>query len=286
MYRKGALLSITGVLFMSFDAPLVRLITAESWAVVMWRGILMALAFALFGAARPTFRGKFFSVPSLGTFVAAGLFAASTILFVQTAKSLPVSSVLTILAMTPLAAALLSRIFLGEKLSISMLTSASIAAVGVALVVRGDWRIGALLGYVTGIMTVIAFGGYLTTLRSPLQPYAPQALAIAGTVAAVAAIMAGGALQTTVLDFGYLILLGLIVLPFSFVLLSLGTRYISAADVSLIMLLELILGVLWAWLFLNEQPAPSTILGIVVVLAALGLRATCAARSANEVEVK
>jgi drug/metabolite transporter (DMT)-like permease len=60
---------------------------------------------------------------------------------------------------------------------------------------------------------------------------------------------------------------------FFFVLVTLAPRYITAAEVNLFFLLETILGPLWVWFVIKEQPSFETIIGGVVIVATIGVHA-------------
>ena len=67
----------------------------------------------------------------------------------------------------------------------------------------------------------------------------------------------------------YVTLQGAVVLPVSFVALTVGPGYIPAAEVSLLLLLETVLGPVWVWLVLDEEPSPTALwagVGLVLVL--------------------
>jgi drug/metabolite transporter (DMT)-like permease len=49
-------------------------------------------------------------------------------------------------------------------------------------------------------------------------------------------------------------------------LLSFGTRHLPAPDVTLIMMLEMLLGPLWVWLAMGETPGPATVAGGALIL--------------------
>jgi len=70
---------------------------------------------------------------------------------------------------------------------------------------------------------------------------------------------------------GYMALTGAVVLPVSFFSLSLASRYAPAATVSLIMLLETVLGPFWVWLGVGERPTPAMILGGAIVVSSLAI---------------
>ena len=70
-------------------------------------------------------------------------------------------------------------------------------------------------------------------------------------------------------DAGYLLLLGLVVLPVSFTLITLSPRYLQAPEVSLILLIETVLGPLWVWLALGEVPPTRTLMAGLLILGTL-----------------
>ena len=67
----------------------------------------------------------------------------------------------------------------------------------------------------------------------------------------------------------YISITGLVILPLSFILLSRAARMTPASNVSIIMLLETILGPLWVWIFISESPQLLTIIGGIIVILAL-----------------
>ena len=60
-----------------------------------------------------------------------------------------------------------------------------------------------------------------------------------------------------------------------FVLITLAPRYISAAEVNLFFLLETILGPLWVWMVIKEQPSNETIIGGIVIIATIATHSFC-----------
>jgi drug/metabolite transporter (DMT)-like permease len=75
-----------------------------------------------------------------------------------------------------------------------------------------------------------------------------------------------------------LAVMGLVMLPLSFAMMAVGPRYIPAPEVSLTLLLESVLGPLWVWLALGEDPGEATLLGGAIVIAALAGNAAAALR--------
>ncbi len=98
-----------------------------------------------------------------------------------------------------------------------------------------------------------------------------MAIAFGGYLIAATALFFAPALLVTPADALWLGLLGLIVLPVSFGLISLGPRYLPAPEVSLIVLLEAVIGPLWAWAFIGQIPTVTSLVGGVVIIATLAV---------------
>ena len=95
------------------------------------------------------------------------------------------------------------------------------------------------------------------------------AVAISGLLIAVAVAPLVPDFSVAPRDMMFLLVLGGIIIPVSFALITLGPRYISAPEVSLLMLIETVLGPTWVWLALGEEPSTTTYIGGAVVLGAL-----------------
>ena len=72
----------------------------------------------------------------------------------------------------------------------------------------------------------------------------------------------------------FVVILGIGILPISSTLITLGPRYLPAPEVGLILLLEAILGPLWVWLIIKESPSIQTLIGGILILAALAWMST------------
>ena len=71
----------------------------------------------------------------------------------------------------------------------------------------------------------------------------------------------------------------LLVMPLAWCLLSLAPRYTAPTNVSLLMLLELVLGPFWVWLGTGERPSPMMLVGAAIVLVTLATYITAIARA-------
>src|SRR5438445_11557560 len=110
---------------------------------------------------------------------------------------------------------------------------------------------------------------------TPLRPYVPMAPAtcLSQVVVLVAAAPFASPGQADGRDVALLVALGVGQIGLGLVLLTIGARLIPAAEVALITLLEIVLGPLWVWIALSEQPGAATLAGGLIVLAAVALQA-------------
>ncbi len=269
--QKGFLLTALGVLIISPDALLLRLIDIPPEQLVLWRGLLNIIGFWLIVVAR--YRRHWFR-----SYLACGktglgcalLFTFSTLGFVLGNHFTKAGNVLVILASSPLIAALLSRVFLGERLPLHTWLAIIACLFGISLIVLDDAGSGSTTGNLLALMAAVGLAGNLTLARSKPGTDMSPMLALSGlftfllTFAWSGRVMLPGAV-----DMGWLILLCLILLPIGFTLIQRGPLYLPSAEVSLLMLLETVFGTLLVWLFLSERPGNLGLLGGAIVLLAM-----------------
>ena len=114
---KGVFNAVAGVTLISFDALLVRLAAVDGWNVSCWRGLLMALAFLILSRFITSCRIRSSNNSRLGIWLAATMMAGSSLCLVLAFTLTRVANAVVILSAAPLFAALISRIFLGERCS-------------------------------------------------------------------------------------------------------------------------------------------------------------------------
>jgi drug/metabolite transporter (DMT)-like permease len=241
-------------------------------------GLLAFIVVSERGAIVPAFR----AVGRPGLAVAA-LMSLSSGFFIIALNHASVASVLFTQAFAPLLAALLGRA-LGEPVSRRTWAAMGIAVCGVALMVGGPGRPGAL-GLVLSFAMTVAFAALLVITRHQRQVSMAPATCLSQVVVLA---LAGGLSNPGAVggrDLGLLAALGIGQIGLGLVFLSIGGRLIPAAEVALITLLEVVLGPLWVWIFLSEQPSASVLAGGAIVLAAVALQATSRAPTEQPVPV-
>ena len=280
-HLKGVAITGAGVTVLSLDAPLVRLIEADAFTTALWRGVLMALGFAVLAAVQR--RGALWTdVRAFGRYdlLAAVAFAAGNLCFVLGAKLIPVANLLLFVATTPLATAAMARLLLGERLRPSTMMAILGAFAGIVVLVAGELRAEAdLIGHLVGLGVPLSSGVFFTLLRRARSSNTGPILVAASVIVAGAMLPFAWAPVMPVDSVPYMVLLGLVVIPVAFTLISQGPRYLPAAEASLLMLLETVFGPVWAWLLLSELPTPAAFVGGVLVLGSVAGHVYLSART-------
>ncbi|MEZ8143283.1 DMT family transporter [Enterovibrio sp. FF113] len=268
---RGRLFTLLGVMILSFDSLLVRLIDSDEWTLIFWRGLLPAVVFFLvqWKMDRQVLDEHLFH-PKISTLLTAVLFSASTICFVFSLDHTEVTSTLVITNTAPLITAVLGFFFLGEKLSRSTMIAILISVGGIWLVFGYQPNPAELEGDSLAMVTAISMSVYLIMLRKTHARYATVFLIYSGIFTAVVALLAGAKpFSLPPIKDLYIVLLCGVVLPCSFLLINIGPRYLPAAEASLILLLEVLFGPLLVWLIIGETPAPAVALGAGIIVVTL-----------------
>ena len=280
-HARGILLTALGVVFISPDTLLIRLLDMDVWTLAIWRGTMQAIG--LTGLLVCFYRWRTFEVfRAIGIvgFGVALIFSVNTLCFIAAVTHTSVANVLIILASTPFFAAIMSIVILRERVEIHTWASIVLAGFGIGLIVFDSLGSSALFGDVMAIVAATLLALKFTIVRRRRHINMIPALAVSGVVfAGIAFVMVGMPATPHGSQILWLSIMGFAVLTPAVALITLGPRYISAPEVSLLMLLETVLGPLWVWLVLSEKPSNMALLGGGIVIATLlvhgvwGLRA-------------
>lgn len=273
----GIFLALFGALAITPDTLLMRWSEMSGIEMVAWRGLLMGSALLL---AWLVFRRwhlrrdlKAIACGAGVLVVLCQVFNAS--LFAIGIAVAPVPVVLFSVATVPVFAALLSTMLLGEPTHWSTWVAIVAVLSGIGLAVFGEAPGGAsgspLVGAGTGLGVALSLALSFVTIRRNAQ--LPILLAV-GSGAMLAGLIGLAGIGPQAIAGGRvwaIILAGGLVLPVSFFSLSLASRYTQASNVSLLMLLETILGPIWIWAGTGVAPTRSMLIGGAIVIASLAL---------------
>lgn len=280
-HLRGIALGVVGGLCISFGGPAVRLIeSADGWQFLAWRSIAFAalmLTVAVWRTGGPAgimreIRAMGWLAPAIAVVLGGGMAAYVFALLTTT-----VANVVFVIGSGPLFAAFVAWLALGERLSARGFAALLAAAVGVA-VMFGDGLTGAtLLGHFMSLLAMVTYAGYVILLRVARGADTFIASGLAGLfAAALATLMAGGNLAVPTTDLGLALFSGLVQVGLGFLCVTLAARHLPAAELTLLILIETVLGPIWVWLIVDEVPSAFTLIGGVVVLASVAAYAVFA----------
>ena len=272
-YRRGFALTLFGVLVLTPDTLMIRLIDIDPWTMNFWRGALMSFSLL---AVCTVMRGRALigDIRGLGFagLSVAVIYALNAISFVSAIEYTRVANVLIILAATPLIAALLSVVVLRERVSAATWAAIAAGITGVVIVVGDGLRTGTSLGDLFALATATALAVTFIIIRRNRHVNMVPAAALGALLSAVMVTPLAEPMSVPSDSWGLLLLLGLVVMPVAFGLITLGPKTLPAPEVALLMLLETVLGPVWVWLVIGEAPSELALLGGTIVIAAVVLQ--------------
>lgn len=270
----GALWSIQGTLLRAIEP-------VDPWQVNAWRsgltGVLVLIGLTIRYRAQV---GRAFAGVGRAGLLGAVCFATSNTCFVVALSLTTVANTLFMISSEPLIAGLLAWLFLREPVRPSTLVAMACAGVGIAVMVGGGVGHGAG-GSLIALAGSFAFASLAVILRANRGvDMVPVIVLGSGLVAALALVVLGGGVWI-----GGAGLLSCFVMAatsaIGFVAFVRGARYLPAAQVMLLALIEVVLGPLWVLILFREVPSASTLLGGAIIVGAVALQALAGQRAAS-----
>ncbi len=281
-HLKGTAIVSIGVLVLSFDALLVRMAETTAWNVAFWRGLMMASALGAYLAIRygRTSRQPF-RKGGMSLFVAALMMGVGMLLFPLSVMHTAVANTVVILATAPFFAAIFSWFFLHERVPRRTWIAIIVVVVGIAAVFSGGLSAEGTSGDAIALAAAAMFGANMTWLRRHRDISRIPIVTLCGLISAVLAFPFASPFGLNPESYLVLAVSGLVQMPVAMVLVTLGTRYLPAAEVSLLLLIETVLGPVWVAIVLGEVPGTATYLGGAIVVTTLGLHSWVGLRLAQ-----
>jgi drug/metabolite transporter (DMT)-like permease len=274
--RRGRIYVVLAALVWSSAGVLQRELDVGTATQLAGRAIFALLGLVAWTAVQErrstldAFRGM--GVAGVGFAVSVAVSSGS---FIAALNHTTVANVLFMQAASPIVAALLAWIALGEAIAPLTWLAMAIAMTGVGLMVGAPGVSALGIGLPILMMLSFAVGIVLARHRSDISMAPSSALAQFLVFVAFAPFAHPG--QVGGRDLGLLVALGIGQIGLGLALLSLGARLIPAAEIALITLLEVVLGPLWVWIFLSEEPSTATLIGGGVVMLAVLLQSSASA---------
>ena len=280
---RGVLLVVLGAVFLSPGGLMIRFVeSASDWHIVFYRSIFIALAVLALVLARH--RGgtvRAFRDVGRAGLVAGVILGAGHISYILAMRHTTVANALFVISTAPFFAAVLGRLILRERVSRATWTAIFCALAGVAVMMSGGLAGGRLLGNLMGLAAALTFAGTVIAWRLGKHTDVTPTIVIAALTSGLTGAMLAPDWSITGHDLAVCAVLGLFQATLGFIFMAMGSRHVPAAQLTLLSLIEVVLGPIWVWLVLGEVPAMLTLAGGAMVLGAVVAQALAAMRVAR-----
>ncbi len=269
---KGLGIAVLAVLVLMPDTILFRLIRSDEWVLMFWRagfqGLSLWTALILWRRARLVDDLRGLGRNGWGFALAMGIAGCCFTLAISWTT---VANTLFIVATTPLWAAILSWLWMAERASRRTIWTIAVALIGIGVIAvsRDAGGVAHWSGDLAALGGAIGMAiGFTLARRAQGQSMVP-ALALATVLPVGLGALMGGAAMPLEGDLPILFLIGGVIAPVSFALLSTAPRYVPSPEVSLILLLETTFAPLLVWWIIGEHPGQGALIGGAIVISAL-----------------
>jgi drug/metabolite transporter (DMT)-like permease len=268
---RGLAYGLAGGLSLSVGGVLIRFVeSANSWQVIAYRSAFLGLAVTLLCLARHRF-AFFQAYRAIGWpgLVAAVILALGYPTYVLALLNTTIANALFLLSTAPLIAALLGWLILREHVRRSTWAAIFGTVLGVLVMVYEGMRGGGLFGNVMALGAALTFAVYTIAIRWSRGVDMLPALSLAGFLAAGMGVIGGGG-EMAVSDHDFALCAGMgVQAGLGFMFYTLSARHITAAEINLLAMGEVVLGPVWVWLVIGEVPTELTLAGGAIVLASV-----------------
>ncbi len=271
LYRRGILQLVASGFFLSTAGIALRLVEqADGWQILFYRSlalsvtILLILVFQKRSRFFDEFRGLGWNDCLLAVFLGTGFVAYVFALLYNT-----VANALFIFSCAPFVAGFLGWILLGERVATRTWFAIGVAMAGLAVMVGSELAVSRYLGTLLALWIPIAYAASIIAVRRSKRDNMLVALCLAGLVAGGLSAFFVTDYALTPRDLIISLYLGVFQVGVGFTLVVLGSRYVPAAQVGLLALVEPVLAPIWAWMGVGEVPGLATIVGGTIIFLAI-----------------
>ena len=265
--QKGSLLAFIAVMFITPDSLFIRLSYIDTWGLVFYRGIIPFLS--VFLIMLIIYKLNFFKILISSGYhglIYVGTFSITNITFVVSIQNTNVANTLVMIATAPMLSAILGAIFLKEPPDKKTWISIIITFLAIIYIFSDSLRLGNLYGDVLGFITAIGLAVGAVTIRSGKTKNLVPAAVVGKLFVATFALFFIESFALYDQDLIIVPLMCILCVAIPFVLVTIAPRFIPAAEVNLFFLLETIIGPIWVWLIIKEQPSIETLQGGIVII--------------------
>ena len=270
--QKGSLLAFVAVMFITPDSLFIRLSNVDTWGLVFYRGVIPFLT--VFLSMLLIYKLNFFKILFSSGYqglIYVGTFSITNITFVVSIQNTNVANTLIMIATAPMLSAILGAIFLKELPDKKTWISIIVTFLAIIYIFFDSLKLGNFFGDILGFITSVGLAVGAVTIRSAKSKNLVPAAVVGKLFVATFALFF---IESFVLENRDLIIVPLMCIlcvAIPFVLVTIAPRFIPAAEVNLFFLLETIIGPIWVWLIIKEQPSIETLQGGIVIIVTIAI---------------
>ena len=270
--QKGSLLAFVAVLFITPDSLFIRLSNVDTWGLVFYRGMIPF--FTVFLGMILIYKLNFFKIlfeSGYHGIIYVITFSITNITFVVSIQNTNVANTLVMIATAPLLSAILGAIFLKEPPDKKTWISIIITFFAILYIFFDSLKMGNFYGDILGFITAIGLAVGAITIRSAKSKNLVPAAVVGKLFVASFALLFIESFVLQDKDLLIVPLMCILCVAIPFVLVTIAPRFITAAEVNLFFLLETIIGPIWVWLIIKEQPSIETLQGGLVIIITIAI---------------
>ena len=268
--QKGSLMAFVAVMFITPDSLFIRLSNVDTWGLVFYRGIIPF--FTVFLAMLLIYKLSFFKILFTSGYhglIYIGTFSLTNITFVVSIQNTNVANTLVVIATAPMISAILGAIFLKEPPDKKTWISIIITFLAIIYIFFDSIKLGNFYGDILGFITALGLAVGAVTVRSAKSKNLVPAAVVGKLIVATFALFFIESFVLIDKDLYIIPLMCIMCVAIPFVLVTIAPRFIPAAEVNLFFLLETIIGPIWVWLIIKEQPSIETLYGGAIIIATI-----------------
>lgn len=267
----GVCLSLLGIGDRSMEA-------ATGPQIVLYRALGQAVFFSVMFLIfrKRSIRDEVGSLTARG-WMASGLMAFAGFFLIMSIQFTLIANAVFIISLTPLIAAALAWIFLKERINRRTGIAMLIAVIGVSIISGTNVDPQGMVGMAFAGAMALCYASVLVIMRVIPGANVTLMCAVSGFLTILLMLPVVETFSISTHDLLICLAMGCFQVGLGTVLVMTGAQNVPAAQVSILALLEVVLGPIWVWMFVNEIPALTTLLGGAIVMAgviyqALGAR--------------
>jgi len=265
-------MAFVAVMFITPDSLFIRLSNVDTWGLVFYRGIIPF--FTVFLAMLIIYKLSFFKILLSSGYqglIYIGTFSLTNITFVVSIQNTNVANTLVMIATAPMISAILGSIFLKEPPDKKTWISIIITFLAIIYIFFDSLKLGNFYGDILGFITAVGLAVGAVTVRSAKSKNLVPAAVVGKLIVATFALFFIESFVLIDKDLYIVPLMCIMCVAIPFVLVTIAPRFIPAAEVNLFFLLETIIGPIWVWLIIKEQPSIETLYGGAIIILTIAI---------------